>query len=200
MALNIAKRGAHVIALGRNQASLDDLADEVDNTDGSITLVPMDITDDDAIAYMAQSVFERWKTLNCWIHTAWYTAPMQPVPHLLATDLDKAYRTNIRATARLIAVLEPILRNTKNSQAVFFDDAKNHGPHMSNIGLSKSAQMEIVRNWQAESRRIGPRISIETPAPMKGQIRATLFPGENQEQLSTPQAEAERILDMLMLI
>ncbi len=199
LARDAAKRGLHVIALGRTQGGLDDLADEIDNTKGSITMVPMDITDDDAIAYMAQTVFERWKKLDYWLHTAWFTAPMQPTTHLFAKDLDEAWKTNIRATARLIAMLDPILRNTKNAKAVFFDDPKDHGAHLSNIGMSKTAQMEIVKNWQKEARKIGPHVRIETPQPFFGHLQSTLYPGQTGETLSTAEREAERILDMLMV-
>ncbi len=198
LALNAAERGAHVLALARTQGALDELGDAIDQTKGSVTLIPMDVTNDDALVYLAHSIFERWGRLDYWLHSAWFTAPMQPAPHLGAKDLDKAFQTNIRATAQLIHVLEPIMRQTKGARVVFFDDPDAHGPHKSNIGMSKAAQMEIARNWQQESRRIGPIVEIMTPHPFKSQMRATLHPGEDQGKLSTPANEAVRILDMVM--
>lgn len=182
LALEAANSGAHVIALARTQGALDDLADAVDKTSGSITQVPMDITDDNAIAYLASSIADRWGKIDIWIHTAWFTAQMQPAAHLLAKDLDKAYNTNIRASARLINVLDPMIRGGK---AVFFDQDDLSQPNLANISLSKKSQMAMVEAWRDEVKTLGTEVKILTPRPFYSSMRSTLYPGLKRAQFAT---------------
>ena len=190
LAKEAAKSGYHVMALGRTQGALDDLADEIEALGGDVTIVPMDITNDDVIAYLAQSISERWGKLDLWLHTAWFTAPMQPVAHLIAKDLDKAWNTNIRATARLIAVLEPIIRSGK---AVFFDQDNLDRPLLGNIGTSKTAQMQIVRTWAGEAKALGTDVQIVTPAPFYSNLTSTLAPGKKRKDYPTPAEIASQL-------
>ncbi len=190
LSLEAAKSGAHVIALARTQGALDDLADAIDQTSGSITQVPMDITDDNAVTYLANSIAERWGKIDLWLHTAWFTAQMQPVAHLSAKDLDKAYKTNIRATSRLINALDPVIRGGK---AVFFNQDDLELPNLANISLSKQAQMTIVKAWRDEVKTLGTDVEILTPRPFYSSMRSTLYPGLKPAQFATASEVASEI-------
>lgn len=190
LALEAASSGAHVIALARTQGALDDLADAVDKTTGSITLVPMDITDDNAIAYMAANLHTRFGKLDYWLHTAWFSAQMQPAAHILLKDMDKSYRTNIRATAKLIHLLDPLLREGK---AVFFDQDGLNEANLSNMGLAKNAQITLARAWALETNNLGNKVSIVTPKPFFSNLRSTLTPGLTRAHFSTAAIEAKDI-------
>ncbi len=190
LALEASRKGYHIIAVGRTQGALDDLADQIDSISGSITLVPMDITDDGAINYLADAIQQKWSQIDIWFHTAWFTAPMQPSAHLNIKDLDKSYQTNIRSTARLISLLDPLM---KSGQAVFFDDPSIENSFTSNIGSAKAAQVKIARAWLQESKQIGPKVHILSPRPFFSQMRATLFPGMTKEKLATASEVATEI-------
>ena len=65
-------------------------------------------------------------------------------------------------------------------------------------GLCLSAKgIALARSWQAEGAKIGPRVLIETPAPMPTATRARFFPGEDRTPLSHPRDEAARILALI---
>src|SRR6266481_4534415 len=49
----LAKAGAHVVAVARTQAGLEELDDEIRKDGGAATLVPLDLTDFDGIARLA---------------------------------------------------------------------------------------------------------------------------------------------------
>ena len=60
-----------------------------------------------------------------------------------------------------------------------------------------TAQIALARSWQAETVKVGPRVLIETPAPMATAVRARFFPGEDRAQLTDCRAEAARLLTAL---
>jgi NAD(P)-dependent dehydrogenase (short-subunit alcohol dehydrogenase family) len=111
--------------------------------------------------------------------------------------MDRSLAVNVKATANLIAMIEPLLSMTKDSQALFFDDPRAGEKFFGYYGASKAAQMALVRSWQAETRKSGPNVRILTPAPMATAVRARFFPGEARERLSATQAEAARIMQAL---
>ncbi len=196
LALELA-RDHHVVAVARTTGGLEDLDDQIREIGGQATLAPMDITIPEAMTQLGRSIYDRWGRLDIWAHSAIYAAPLTPTAHLEAGDMDRSLAVNVKATANLIAMIEPLLSMTKDSQALFFDDPRAGEKFFGYYGASKAAQMALVRSWQAETRKSGPNVRILTPAPMATAVRARFFPGEARERLSATQAEAARIMQAL---
>jgi NAD(P)-dependent dehydrogenase (short-subunit alcohol dehydrogenase family) len=182
----------HVIAVARTTGALEELDDRIRTAGGQATLAPMDVTVPEAMQQLCRSIFERWGKLNLWVHTAIHAGPLSPAPHLADKDLDKSIAVNLRATARLIAYVAPLL--APDSRAVFFDDPRGGEAFFGHYGTTKAAQMALVRSWQAETRRIGPQVMVLQPAPMPTATRARFHPGEDRSRLTEPMAEARRLL------
>ncbi|HMO08895.1 MAG TPA: SDR family NAD(P)-dependent oxidoreductase [Paracoccaceae bacterium] len=200
LAEQLALRGWHVVAVARTVGGLEDLDDRVRAAGlpgaGALTLAPMDVADADAMRHLCRSVHDRWGGLGLWAHTAIHAAPLSPAGSLDARDWDKSVRINASATAALIPMIEPLLR-AHGGTAVFPDDARAGQKFFGAYGATKAAQMALVRSWQAETARTGPRVVIAAPAPMPTAVRARFFPGENRAPLNDPRDEAARILDTL---
>ena len=62
----------HIIAVARTVGGLEDLDDRIKSKNGSATLVPMDITNREAMKQLFTSIFERWGRIDLWAHTAIY--------------------------------------------------------------------------------------------------------------------------------
>jgi NAD(P)-dependent dehydrogenase (short-subunit alcohol dehydrogenase family) len=200
IAEQLALRGWHVVAVARTVGGLEELDDRVKAVGmpgaGGLTLAPMDVTNDDAMRHLCRSVHDRWGGLGLWVHAAIHAAPLAPVGSLDAKDWDKSIATNTRATGSLIPMVEPLLR-AQGGTALFFDDPRAGLPFFGAYGATKAAQIALARSWQAETAKHGPRVMIETPAPMPTATRARFFPGEDRAKLAEVQAEAARILDRL---
>lgn len=196
----LALRGWHVVAVARTVGGLEDLDDRVRAAGmpgaGSLTLAPMDITNDDAMRHLCLNIHQRWGGLQLWVHAAVHAAPLGPAGSLDGKDWDKSIATNIRATGSLIPMVEPLLRAGQGT-ALFLDDARGGQKFFGAYGASKAAQIALARSWAAETVRIGPRVVIATPQPMPTATRARFFPGEDRTGLATPRAEAARLLDAL---
>ena len=195
-ALTLAKEGAEIIAVGRTNGGLEELDDAIQAQGGKATLVPLDITDDGGLQRLCLSIHERWGGVDLWVHSAVHAAPLSPTGHIAEKDLDKSIAINIRASQRLIAMVDPLLK-AKGGTAVHLDDPKAGEKFFAAYGTTKIAQKALFDSWAAESASTGPRVLSYTPQAMPTATRARFFPGEAKDGLSTPEAEAARFVDWL---
>ncbi len=189
----LAARGYHIVALARTTGALEELDDRIQSAGGSATLVPVDITNDDAMRQICRSIFDRWGKLDLLVHAAIHAPPLTPVSHIDEKDLDKSIASNIRATSQLINNTEPLLKAAKG-QAVFFNDPVKSQKFHATYGLTKAAQMRLARSWQAEASAAGITVHVLTPAPMPTATRARFYPGEDRAALTLCADEAARLL------
>ncbi|MDW3222245.1 MAG: SDR family NAD(P)-dependent oxidoreductase [Paracoccaceae bacterium] len=185
----------HIIAVAKTTGALEELDDRIQAKGGSTTLAPMDVTNADAMATLCRGIFERWKTLDLWCHTAVHAAPLAPTDHVDAKDLAKSITGNVTATATLIAYVAPLLGQT--GQAVFFDDPQAGKKFFGSYGSTKAAQIALAISWQAETEKLGPKVLILTPPAMPTATRARFYPGEDRQALTDPAVAAAEILAQL---
>jgi NAD(P)-dependent dehydrogenase (short-subunit alcohol dehydrogenase family) len=186
----------HIIAVGKTVGALEELDDAIQAMGGQATLAPMDISVDPAMQQLCRGIFDRWGSLDLWLHTAIHAAPLAPAGHIGTKDLAKSMTINIEATARLIAYVSPLLG--QSGQAVFFDDPRGGAQFFGAYGATKTAQIALARSWQAESTKTGPIVKILTPAPMPTATRARFHPGEDRSVLADPASEAARLLPLIL--
>jgi len=194
-ALQLADRGYHIIALARTVGGLEELADLVEAKGQSITLVPLDITDEGGLQRLCLSIFERWGKLDLLIHCAVHAPLLTPASELTEGDFDKTFAINARATARIIALTAPLLRVGEDGTAIFMDDPHEGEKFFAAYGASKAAARSLVQSWQAETTKLKPRVILHTPNPMPTAPRARFHPGEDKSGLATPKDEAKRMLN-----
>lgn len=145
---------------------------------------------------MVEAIGGRWGGLDLWAHTAIHAAPMAPAPHIEGRDWSKSMLLNVEVTRGLIALIEPLLR-LRNGTALFFDDPRGGQKFFGAYGATKAAQIALAQSWRAETLQTGPRVVIETPAPMPTAVRARFYPGEDRSALTPCRDEAARILAAL---
>lgn len=200
LAEQLCARGWHVVAVARTVGGLEELDDRVKTLGlpgaGELTLAPMDVTNDDAMRHLCLSIHQRWGKLNLWVHPAVHVAPLAPAGSMDTKDWDKSIATNTRATGSLIPMIEPLLR-AGDGTALFLDDPRGGQKFFGAYGATKAAQIALARSWAAENAKIGPRVLIETPAPMPTATRARFFPGEDRTPLTHPRDEASRLINLL---
>lgn len=77
-ALALAEAGAHIVAVARTQGALEELDDAIRQVGSSATLVPLDLTDFDAIDRLGLSIHERWKKLDVVVGNAGILGNLTP--------------------------------------------------------------------------------------------------------------------------
>ena len=182
----------HIIALGRTTGALEELDDRIKALGGEATLAPMDITVDAAMQQLCRSIFDRWGSLDLWVHAAIHAAPLTPASHVNPSDFSKSTDVNLTATSRLISYVAPLLGG--QGKAVFLDDPRGGAPFFGSYGATKTAQITLAQSWQAETAKTGPQVKILQPQPMASATRARFYPGEDRSTLADPRDEAARLL------
>ena len=197
IAEQLALGGWQVVAVARTVGGLEELDDRIkaSSAPGALTLAPMDITNDDAMRHLCASIHARWGKLNLWAHAAIHAAPLSPAGHIDLKDWDKSVAINTRASGVLLGFVEPLL--STEGTALFFDDPRAGEKFFGAYGATKSAQIALARSWQAETVKTGPRVLIETPAPLPTATRARFFPGESRGHLADIAAEARRLVALV---
>ena len=187
----------HIIAVAKTSGALEELDDQVKARGGTATLAPMDITNDAAMATLCRGIYDRWGSLNLWMHAAVHAAPLAPASMIDVKDMSKSVAANITATATLIAYIAPLLGS--KGVALFFDDPRAGQPFFGSYGATKAAQIALAQSWQTETAKTGPKVHIVTPDPMLTATRARFFPGEDRKPLAAPETQAKRILSELSI-
>lgn len=195
VAVAMAARGAHVVALARTVGGLEELDDAIAATPGAVTLAPLDITDDQGLERLGAAIHQRWGRLDGLVHCAAEGSPLSPAEHVAQKDIDKALAVNARSTQRLIRIADPLLRAAPAAQAVFITDDGAVGQKFNAAyGASKAAATAIARSYAEETRRASVSVWFAAPPPMPTALRARAHPGENPDRLTKCAAVAERIV------
>src|SRR3974390_1728792 len=101
-ARELARAGAHIIAIARTQGGLEELDDEIREEGGSATLVPLSLTDFDGIARLGAALHERHGKLDILVGNAGVPGPSSPLGHIEVKTWSDVMAVNVTANFQLI--------------------------------------------------------------------------------------------------
>ena len=199
VAIELAREGAHVVALARTQGALEELDDEIRAVGGEATLVPCDLKDFDALDRLGLALFERWRKLDILVGNAGALGPVSPLGHVDPPNWDNVFAINVTANYRLIRSLDPLLRASTAGRAVFVTSGVGSratmNPYVGPYAISKSALDSLARTYAAETiNTSNVRVMIANPGPLRTKMRAGLMPGEDPLTLRTPEEFAPKVV------
>jgi NAD(P)-dependent dehydrogenase (short-subunit alcohol dehydrogenase family) len=194
----LAKAGAHVIAVARTQAGLEELDDEIRKDGGAATLVPLNLTDSDGIARLGAALHERHGKLDILVGNAGVAGPSSPLGHIDLKSWNDVMAINVSANFQLIRCMEPLLKASDAGRAVFVTSAaaSQANAYLGPYAASKAALETLARAWAQETASTPLRVNLFNPGPTRTRMRAIVFPGEDPLTLQTPDQVAELILPM----
>ncbi len=197
-ALALAKAGAHVVAVARTQAGLEELDDEIRGAGGAATLVPLNLSDFDGIARLGAALHERHGKLDILVGNAAVAGPSSPLGHIDLKPWNEVMAVNVTANFQLIRRMEPLLRKSDAGRAVFVTSAaaSSASAYLAPYAASKAALETLARAWAQETASTPIRVNLFDPGPIRTRMRASVFPGEDPLTLDTPDQAAEFIVPM----
>lgn len=197
-ALELAKSGAHVIAVARTVGGLEELDDEIKAVGGTATLVPLDLADMKAIDALGGSIHERWGKLDVLVANAGLLGTIAPIGHTKAKDFEKVMTINVNATWRLMRTVEPLIKASDAGRGIFLSSGVAHScrPFWGAYAASKAAIETMARVWANELVNFGVRINNVNPGATRTAMRAQAVPGENPSTLPDPRDVAAKIVKL----
>ena len=199
VALQLASKGAHLIITARTLGALDELSDKILGTNGTVTVVPLDLCNERDFQIVSRTIYEKFGKIDILVHSASSSIPMAPIETIPTKELAKFFDTNSFVTQRVIHMMDPLLKKTKKSIALFIQDTTNsHSKKFLGIyNATRAASREMIEAYAAERKRLGPKVLTFEPNPMPTRTRSVLFPGENKDKLSTCKNEARKMVEFI---
>jgi NAD(P)-dependent dehydrogenase (short-subunit alcohol dehydrogenase family) len=198
-ALALAKAGAHVIALSRTKAALEELDDEIKAATGqSATLVPMDLTDPKALDVLGAALYERFGRLDILVAAAGELGVITPVGHMDIKTFNRVVEVNLTANWRLLRSFDPLFKRSDAARLIFLTSgvAKKPRAFWGAYAATKAALETLVAVYADEVETTTIRTTLVNPGPMRTKMRAAAFPGEDPDSLTPPEAIAPLIVEL----
>ncbi|MFQ5764708.1 MAG: SDR family NAD(P)-dependent oxidoreductase [Rhodospirillales bacterium] len=199
VARRFAEEGARLVLTARTPGGLEELDDDVRGITGEpATLVPLDLTDLDAIDRLGAAIFERFQRLDVLIGNAGQLGTLGPLPHIEPTTWDRVMAVNVTANWRLIRSMDPLLRVSDAGRCVFVTStvAREVRAYWGAYAVSKAALEMTALIYAAEVAKTSVRVNIVNPGPTRTAMRTEAFPGEDPETLKTPESIAGVFVDL----
>lgn len=199
-ALELAKEGAHVIALAKTVGGLEELDDAIIQAGGTATLVPLDLQDFDALDRLGATIDERWGQLDIFIASAGILGGLSPLGHIEPKTFDKIMAINVTANWRLARSLEPLLKASKAGRALLMSSsaAQSCRAFWGGYSISKAALEALGKTWANESVNSSLTVNMVNPGATRTGMRAEAMPGEDPETLPHPSEVASVLVDLAM--
>jgi NAD(P)-dependent dehydrogenase (short-subunit alcohol dehydrogenase family) len=199
-AVHLAKAGAHIIATARTKGGLEELDDAVKAAGSTATLVPMSLTDFDAIDRLGAAIFERHKKLDILVGNAGTLGKLTPVAHVEPKVWDEAMAINLTANYRLIRSMDALLQAAPAGRAIFVTSglAQKCWPYWGSYSVGKAALEALMKTYAAEVATTAMRVNCFSPGATRTKMRATAMPGEDPETLPTAEEVSSQIVQMCL--
>ncbi len=197
-AIELARRGAHVVITARTQGGLEETDDAIRTAGGTATLLPLDLADTAAIETIGPSLYDRFGRLDILVSNAGTIGVLTPVPHIIPEDWAAAMAVNVTAALHLIRTCAPLLLAADAGRAVFVSSRIVLRPtaYWGIYGATKAALHHLIQAWAAETSTTKLRINLADPGPVASRLRSVGFPGEDQAKLPQPADVAPGIADL----
>ncbi|ATP12130.1 oxidoreductase [Bartonella henselae] len=199
LALELAERGAHIIALARTMSGLTELDNQIQKKGARATLIPIDLHHMENIDALATSITQDWKKLDIMIANAGILGTLSPIAHIENKVFEDIFQINLISQWRLMKAVEPLLRKSDAGRVILLSSSVAHvarafwGPY----AASKAALEIISRCWAEELKQTPIKINCVDPGATRTAMRAQAMPGEDPQTLPPPQEVAEKIAHLL---
>ncbi|EJF75204.1 SDR family NAD(P)-dependent oxidoreductase [Bartonella alsatica] len=198
LALELAARGAHIIAIARTTNGLTELDNQIRKKGAHATLVPLDLQHMENINALGIAIAKRWEKLDIMVANAGILGTLSPIAHIENTVFEDIFQINLISQWRLMKIVEPLLRKSDAGRAIFLSSSVAHvarafwGPY----AASKAALEIIARCWAEELKQTSIKINCVDPGATRTAMRAQAMPNEDPQTLPLPQQVAAKIVHL----
>ena len=192
----LAAAGAHVVLTGRTARDLENVEEEIHAAGGTATIAPMDLTESDSIARLANAISERWGKLDILVINAAILPALTPVTQIEQQFFNRALTLNVLATQALLGNFDPLLKRSEGGRVIGVTSwiGQNPRAYWGAYGATKAAFDNLLGAYSQEVENISSvRVAIVDPGATRTHMRARAYPGEDPATVKAPEVVGERI-------
>lgn len=196
----LAAAGAHVVLTARKADDLEAIEEKIHAAGGSATIAPMDLTERESIARLAQAIGERWTSLDVLVLNAAMLGSLMPVAQIDGKEFNKVLTLNLLAQQAMLAAFDGALRRSAAGRvlAVSSSVGTEARAYWGAYSASKAAFEMLATSYAQETQNISNvRLAIVDPGATRTAMRALAFPGEDPATLKEPAVVAEAMVGLL---
>ena len=199
VALGLANAGAHVVIVARTVGALEELDDEIRAAGGKATLLQLDISKGDKVDQIGPTLFQRWGKLDILVANAGILVPLSPLHHVTEDAWKQVIDINLSANWRLIRTLDPLLKRSDAGRAVFVTSGAATGKYAywGPYAVTKAGLECLVKTYAHELANTDVRVNLLNPGPIRTNMRAKAFPGEDPMTLPPPTELVPLVLELV---
>lgn len=203
LALQFAAQQAKLCLVGRNLYKLEEVAQLAQKTSPQVSTYQLDISEDEDIKTLKELTEKDFGDIDLLVHSAGIIS-FGELRNTSVVELDRQYRTNVRAPYLLTQTFLPSLIS-QQGQIIFINSSAIYSVKAGGgqYAASKQALKAIADSLRAEVNSLGVRVvSIypgRTASPMQEEIYKTEGREYNPERLLQPEDVASTIISALSL-
>ncbi|MBF5055088.1 short chain dehydrogenase/reductase family oxidoreductase [Alcanivorax sp. 521-1] len=193
VALALAAHGATVILLGRTQAKLEAVYDEIKAAGGpepALAPVNLEVARPEDYRELATLFDKEFGRLDGVLHNASVLGDITPLDRYGADTWESVMRVNVNAAFHLTQALLPLLRNSEDGRILFTSSSvgRRGRAFWGAYAASKAATENLAQTLADELENISPiRTNTLNPGATRTDMRALAYPGEDPATLKAPE-------------
>ena len=194
VALACAKVGAEVLLLGRNEAGLEAVYDDILSAGGrEAGIIPLDLNTTDAARYeaLAEQLTEADITLDGLVHNASVLGERRLLAQTSPESWQEVMQVNVSSTFLLTRALMPLLTHAAPSSIILTSSGvgRRGKAYWGAYAVSKFATegyMQVLADELKATSQI--RVNSLNPGAVNTKMRRTAYPGEQPNTNPSPEA------------
>ena len=189
-----AAHGATVLLLGKTEANLTEVYDEIEAAGHpQPVVIPFNLETAlphqyDELAVMVENAFGR---LDGLLHNASIIGPRTPLEQLSGDNFMRVMHINVNAMFMLTQTLLPLLKLSEDASVVFTSSSvgRKGRAYWGAYGVSKFATEGLMQTLADELEGVAPvRANSVNPGATRTSMRAQAYPAENPQDNPLPEA------------
>ncbi|MEE4175452.1 MAG: SDR family NAD(P)-dependent oxidoreductase [Xanthomonadales bacterium] len=201
LALACASRGARVILIDRNKRLLERLCDEVEALGApapGYCDVDLATVGPEQVQELVAGLDEAYGPVSGLVHAAVRFDGLRPLDQIAPQDWLLDLQVNLNVAWLLTLACLPGLKSSGGTVVFLVDGDAEGQAYWGSYGASKAALKSLASTLSEELGNAGCRALAIDPGPMRTDLRATAYLGENPTSVPPPSEAAERIADVLL--
>jgi len=201
IAIELAKKNVHVIITGKTLSGLEITESKIKLDGGTSTIAQLDMNDFVGIDRLGMEIFKKWGKLDILISNAAVLGTLGPLHHQSSEEFFDVINVNLLSNHRLIRSMDALLKKSIFSKALFLSSsvASNPKSFWGAYAISKAGLNHMVKIWADENKNNNLSIAIVNPGRTRTKMRAQAMPGEDQQNLQSPEEVAKKIVNLIFL-
>jgi len=192
-AIHYAKYGATVILLGRTTEKLEQVYDEIEALGApQPAIIPMDLQhlSEEHAQQIADKIEQEFGKLDGLLNNASILGTLTAIEQYSYDTWQQVMQVNVNSVFLLTKHLIPVLRKADQSSVIFTSSGVgNQGrAYWGAYSVSKFATEGLAQVLADELEGTSVRINTINPGATRTAMRGKAFPGENPNDLKTPEA------------